>query len=367
MTTYADIYRRMHARRHGNLDRFQREWDVWLLRRVPVRRAVKGKKWVRPSNARMMELIGPTATAEFDRRSDGIDRLFARRQARRDNLAALALEVPEAELVAGDTWHRLHVCDSHATQGMGSRAYTRAEGVRWAEPFLVRGIPVELAWQPVPADVARACYARPWGAPSPSLHVNVRCEPWVASCVTQKPGDSLEDYVRKAWARGINPRVALPFLPHGFEESHGLDFFGGKRGEAGKPAAPDVPEGMGTTPGEVWDREQRIRILVEPPLAAALAEPSGWLMPHNWQPVTSLDGNVVGYVAYATGQDAGWRYASTEKPTDRHSEIGIRAVEATINGAMAWVSPFYIPCGAGVCHQAANLVRQAVVTGRMER
>ena len=36
----------------------------------------------------------------------------------------------------------------------------------------------------------------------------------------------LRDWVKSCWARGVNPRVYQPFLPHGFEEENGLDYFG---------------------------------------------------------------------------------------------------------------------------------------------
>lgn len=36
------------------------------------------------------------------------------------------------------------------------------------------------------------------------------------------------EVVRLCWKREVNPRVMYPFLPHGFEERHGLDYFGGK-------------------------------------------------------------------------------------------------------------------------------------------
>lgn len=37
---------------------------------------------------------------------------------------------------------------------------------------------------------------------------------------------SLAERVRQSWARGCQPRVNMPFLPHGYEQSVGLDFFG---------------------------------------------------------------------------------------------------------------------------------------------
>ena len=36
----------------------------------------------------------------------------------------------------------------------------------------------------------------------------------------------LREQVRRSWARGVNPRVFNPFLPHGYEEQEGIDYFG---------------------------------------------------------------------------------------------------------------------------------------------
>jgi hypothetical protein len=33
-------------------------------------------------------------------------------------------------------------------------------------------------------------------------------------------------FVKECWARGVNPRVYVPFLEQGFEKANGLDFFG---------------------------------------------------------------------------------------------------------------------------------------------
>lgn len=46
--------------------------------------------------------------------------------------------------------------------------------------------------------------------------------------LNRRPIDLVE-YVRKCWERGVNPRVMMPLLPHGFEEENGLDYFGGKK------------------------------------------------------------------------------------------------------------------------------------------
>lgn len=39
----------------------------------------------------------------------------------------------------------------------------------------------------------------------------------------------LREWVRTCWKVGINPRVLDPYLPHGYEEAQGLDFFGGEK------------------------------------------------------------------------------------------------------------------------------------------
>lgn len=36
----------------------------------------------------------------------------------------------------------------------------------------------------------------------------------------------VREWVRLCWKRGVNPRVYNPFLPHGYEERVGLDYFG---------------------------------------------------------------------------------------------------------------------------------------------
>jgi len=43
------------------------------------------------------------------------------------------------------------------------------------------------------------------------------------------PNISLDEWVRRCWKAQCNPRVYSPFLPHGYEEKNGLDFFGGRK------------------------------------------------------------------------------------------------------------------------------------------
>lgn len=47
-----------------------------------------------------------------------------------------------------------------------------------------------------------------------------------AEILRRCPPPPLREQVRLCWKRGVNPRVFNPFLPHGYEEKAGLDFFG---------------------------------------------------------------------------------------------------------------------------------------------
>ncbi len=47
-----------------------------------------------------------------------------------------------------------------------------------------------------------------------------------ADIIRRSPPPSLREQVRLCWKRGVNPRVFNPFLPHGYEEQAGLDYFG---------------------------------------------------------------------------------------------------------------------------------------------
>ena len=47
-----------------------------------------------------------------------------------------------------------------------------------------------------------------------------------AEILRRCPPPTLREQVRRSWARGVNPRVFNPFLPHGYEEQVGIDFFG---------------------------------------------------------------------------------------------------------------------------------------------
>ncbi|HZC30139.1 MAG TPA: hypothetical protein VE261_01385 [Gaiellaceae bacterium] len=56
--------------------------------------------------------------------------------------------------------------------------------------------------------------------------LDVRILKWRA---TSPEGRGLVEYVAECWRLGANPRVLIPFLPHGFEEKHGIGWDGARR------------------------------------------------------------------------------------------------------------------------------------------
>jgi hypothetical protein len=41
--------------------------------------------------------------------------------------------------------------------------------------------------------------------------------------------ESLRDWLKNCWKRGVNPRVYNPWLPPGLEDKMGLDYFGNEK------------------------------------------------------------------------------------------------------------------------------------------
>jgi len=51
-------------------------------------------------------------------------------------------------------------------------------------------------------------------------------DPLDVEIMRRKPGEGLRALVAACWRKQVNPRVYMPFLPHGFEEKQGLDYQG---------------------------------------------------------------------------------------------------------------------------------------------
>ena len=115
---------------------------------------------------------------------------------------------------------------SYSTQGFGAQRYAQNSAELQADRCRHYGIEVEV----------RAVGERPkcsggpyWSGAcwSPDYEVHAAVESDVdVEILRRRPGPTLRESVRLCWKRGVNPRVFNPFLPHGYEERVGLDFFG---------------------------------------------------------------------------------------------------------------------------------------------
>lgn len=65
-----------------------------------------------------------------------------------------------------------------------------------------------------------------WSVPNADYEIWVNATPETAACLEYKPKGDIVNYVAACWKKGINPRVMLPMLPHGFEEKHGINYYG---------------------------------------------------------------------------------------------------------------------------------------------
>ncbi len=112
---------------------------------------------------------------------------------------------------------------SYRSQGYGCAKYTREAAQDYVHHAARHGVRGEVR------DVALAQRTDLTDLSHCDVYVLVAGDRDVA-LLHDKPDDvPLREWVRLCWKRGVNPRVYNPYLPHGYEEQNGLDFFGGER------------------------------------------------------------------------------------------------------------------------------------------
>jgi hypothetical protein len=160
--------------------------------------------------------------AEWHPRADDVWREFkGRRESLEADLRDLAPYVP---LRAGPgTWEIVSYSSSTYRSTSWGADYARAQAAIAAAGMKNRG--VEIAVEPFWYDEAKRSGDGPDG-----FKVIALCEGAVdAEVLKRLPGVPLREWVRLCWKLGANPRVYSPYLPHGYEEREGLDFFGGDK------------------------------------------------------------------------------------------------------------------------------------------
>jgi hypothetical protein len=194
---------RLHERlpRRMNLEaarRYRRAWpkrkpaDCWAI--VNERAPLIGAE-VLFSYRPIAEQLHKVARARVDR----LERVLVRLA--RDAQVPVTESTVELERVYASSWN---------SQGLGRERYARAAADAVIDRSAAAGVPASSSW-----NVEHQCFV-----------VLANTNELGAEMLRRKPQLPMREWVRRCWARGVNPRVYFPFLPHGFEERNGLDFFG---------------------------------------------------------------------------------------------------------------------------------------------
>jgi len=128
----------------------------------------------------------------------------------RHGLANLQMAlVSEREWVSAEK----HYESTYGSQGHAAGTYASAYARLRVEVCTFNGVPARM--EPVPDQNAYA--------------VLVHGDLLIAKLLRYAPEPSLRDLVRWCWKHGVNPRVYWFWLPAGYEDRVGLDYFGGDR------------------------------------------------------------------------------------------------------------------------------------------
>lgn len=138
------------------------------------------------------------------------------REKLRDQLDTLAEQI---EPQPGDTWTKAYSCNStsYATQGLGAHSYARASAKSRIPHYERNGLEAELRVEHRDNGIS-------------DYEVWVKADKLDVEIASRREGMSLVDYVQWCWDNGSNPRVFMPYLPHGFEEQHGISFLSRRSG-----------------------------------------------------------------------------------------------------------------------------------------
>jgi hypothetical protein len=122
-----------------------------------------------------------------------------------------------------------------------STGYNRGSAEAYADVARMAGVPVHVValcyWSPDCGGWRQDKYGRQQVNEGTYAAVVRVVSDLDVEVLQRRPGPSLVEWVRLCWKRGRNPRVYNPWLPHGFEDAHGLDYFGNYKAGHGQVAS----------------------------------------------------------------------------------------------------------------------------------
>ena len=129
----------------------------------------------------------------------------------------------------GTEWNRADVVNStsYNTQGFGAHSYARGAAESYVPHYVQNGLKAKVEvhrWDDRPD------YKPLYGKRSDIADyvVMVKADALDIEIAKHRPGMTTREWVKWCWGNGKNPRVFQPMLPQGYEEAHGLDYFGGE-------------------------------------------------------------------------------------------------------------------------------------------
>jgi hypothetical protein len=130
----------------------------------------------------------------------------------------LPLAGPEPRLV------REYYSSTYRTTGSGEHYAKQSATLKMLE-CQAAGVRAELVRVP-PLDEKGREKCDQWGRSYADYHVMAWVLDELDVDILSRRSMPLREAVRMCWTLGMNPRVMCPYLPHGYEEKVGIDFFG---------------------------------------------------------------------------------------------------------------------------------------------
>ena len=148
-----------------------------------------------------------------------VDEHHAKEKVLKDRLFDIARQIeftPDMKVSDKTQWvkWRSSWVSSYNSQGFGANKYAKGACENYAQKAIHYGFETEVRHNKEGIE-SYDCYV---GATQLALDI-----------LEEKPEIPLREWVKSQWKRGVNPRVLCPFLPAGYEDEEGLDYFGGER------------------------------------------------------------------------------------------------------------------------------------------
>lgn len=182
--------------------------------------------------ARSKEENGASHSAIYERLSAGVKEYTDDWYAEEKQVKwALDMLAQKADIPVSTEWNCAYsVTDNdYLSMGFGAEKYAKESAESHLRDFQIHVPEAKVEHEFHPFDYPVHCAGggisrgwHEWRVMVPTTEIGV-------AILKRKPGESLRDFVKACWKKGVNPRVYCPFLPVGYEEKMGLDFFGNEK------------------------------------------------------------------------------------------------------------------------------------------